>query len=95
MNADDLREAGEALLATVRGVMSGREIAACEWASDPDAEEDICLAGMPSWEMSPAQALQADEVRENVEFQTRLLATLCNQFPREIRDHIDGKGGAK
>jgi len=41
MNTDEAKEAATALLATVKKVMTYREIEACEWGKSDEAEADV------------------------------------------------------
>lgn len=99
MNVEEAKETAVALLATVKKVMTGREIAACEWAKSDEAEIDIereirCLMRAdetgPFYDYCDAESLALRDFDE-----LRVLQLLKNQFSREIADWINKRNAAR
>lgn len=100
MSPEDAPAIAEALLATVRKVMIGREIEACEWALDEYMQSDIdrevrsMMRGYSDEEnqLSYYEA-EALVIRESEEL--GILQRLQNQFSREIGNWIDARNRAR
>lgn len=79
----DMKIAANALLATVHGVMSGNEIAACEWALSEQFDDDMELmdADEPDEPFEPEKPeredFDSDEDYENA----------MNQYDNEMDDY--------
>ena len=79
MTTDEAKEAANALMATVKHLMTGREIAGCEWAK--------------SGEIFDRQEAEESAYREFEEF--NVLKRLSIQFSREIANWHDARNLAR
>ena len=99
MEIEEAKEAATALLATVKKLMTGREIEACEWAKSDEMETDVereirylmrDAEHDRRYDYRDAEVLALRDMEE-----IRVLQLLKNQFPREIADWINKRNAAR
>lgn len=98
MDTDDLKDAATALMATVKKLLTGREMEACEWAKSDQMEFEIESATRHHMLEDDGSCYDYWEARD-LAFQDfhelDLLRSLQTQFSREIGDWLNKRNAAR
>jgi len=104
MNTIEAKEAATALMATVKHLMTGREIDACEWAKSGEMEGEVSAALKRiehitrPFDEGAADNFDREEAEESTyrEFEEfNVLKRLAIQFSREIANWHDARNRAR
>lgn len=97
MDIEQAKETANALLATVKKVMSGREIEACEWTRSYEFEDEVLFV-----EYGDADYLEYDDdgepptwLHDDICSKLHLLESLSIQFSREVGRWINSRNAAR